>query len=323
MTTTPKPTKKQYAMKTKSNSNPTRVLALLCLTLWCVAGVGYAQHTSVAPTSTDSLDRGKLRAIIIGGGTAYTTSLVMLDRLWYQGADRGKFRFFNDNAEWKQVDKVGHFYSTFHIAQASGRAFRWAGLPNQKAYFWGSVLGAALLVPIEVLDGFSEAYGASYGDLLANTAGAAAYYGQMAKWGEVRLHPKFSFSRSPYAKKRPSLLGDGLSEELLKDYNGQTYWLSVDLDKFLPMGNKWPKWLNLALGYGAEGMVHAHDRTNEAKGHQSFRQYYLSVDFDLSHIKSRSKIINTLLYVVNLVHLPAPTVVLSTEKGIDFQAFYF
>ena len=64
--------------------------------------------------------------------------------------------------------------------------------------------------------------------------------------------PKFSFHTTKYASLRPNVLGSSLSEEIFKDYNGQTYWLSVNLHSFFK-SSKLPKWLNLAAGYGADG----------------------------------------------------------------------
>ena len=34
-----------------------------------------------------------------------------------------RFDFFNDNGEWKQVDKIGHFYSTYYFSYGTSRAF--------------------------------------------------------------------------------------------------------------------------------------------------------------------------------------------------------
>jgi hypothetical protein len=48
---------------------------------------------------------------------------------------------------------------------------------------------------------------------------------------------------------------------MLKDYNGQTYWLSVNLHSFYK-GSKIPKWLNLAIGYGANGMLTGNGENN-------------------------------------------------------------
>ena len=41
------------------------------------------------------------------------------------------------------------------------------------------------------------------------------------------LHPKFSFHQTKFASQRPETLGASLNEQILKDYNGQTYWFVV------------------------------------------------------------------------------------------------
>jgi hypothetical protein len=45
-----------------------------------------------------------------------------------------------------------------------------------------------------------------------------------------------------YAQYRPNVLGSSLAEQILKDYNGQTYWLSVNLHSFYK-GSKIPNGL--------------------------------------------------------------------------------
>src|SRR5690606_403137 len=137
-------------------------------------------------------------------------------------------------------------------------------------------------------------------------------------WNETRLRPKFSFHRTGYAPQRPDLLGDNLLGEIVKDYNGQTYWLSVDIDKFTPF----PKWLNVAVGYGAEDMIYARDHQNHAAGFDPVRQYYRAAHIDLSGIRTRSKDANALFYVLSTIRLPAPAVEFS-RKGSKFHAFYF
>ena len=88
--------------------------------------------------------------------------------------------------------------------------------------------------------------------------------GQYYLWDELRIVPKFSFSRSPYAQQRPNVLGSNLLEEILKDYNGQTYWFSANIYSFLHDESLFPKWLNVALGYGGEQMVFAEIHDNKA-----------------------------------------------------------
>jgi hypothetical protein len=214
---------------------------------------------------------------------------------------------------------MGHFYSAFHLSDGSSRLMKSIGIGDRKSNLIGAISAFGILLPIEIFDGHSKAYGASVGDLAFNTAGAAFFLGQHALWSEIRIQPKYSFHTTRYAAMRPGVLGDGMAEELLKDYNGQTYWLSVDVDKF----TRFPKWLNLAAGYGAQRMVYARDHQNAGHGLPApYRQFYLSLDWDLTAIPTRSKFVRTLLYFVNLIKLPAPTLEFGS-KGVRVHPFYF
>ncbi len=270
----------------------------------------------------DKTKNKKLKRFVIASTATYGAALYGLNKAWYADFPRSEFHFFNDNKEWKQLDKIGHFYSAFHISHTSVHLLRKAALEDKKAYFWGSVVGMIMLTPIEILDGFSEEYGASWGDLIANTSGAMLSYGQYVAWDEIRIKPKYSFSRSSLANNRPNVLGNGLHEEFLKDYNGQTYWLSFDLFSFQKKAS-FPKWLNVAIGYGADNLIFARDSENQQQGFDAYRQYYLALDFDLSHIDSRSKFVNTVLYIVDLVHLPAPSLEYNRVKGWSFHVLKF
>lgn len=266
----------------------------------------------------DSINNKRLWLVVGGTATAYTASMVALSHAWYSQYDKQSFHFFNDGAEWKQVDKLGHFYSAFQLSSIESRLLQWSGVAKKKSDVAGAITSFAIMSSIEVLDGFSAGYGASGYDLLANAVGSGAYLGQSLLWNEVRIYPKFSFHTTSFADQRPEALGSTLAEQILKDYNGQTYWLSVDMDKFM----KFPKWLNLAVGYGAENMIYARDDMNEEVGLTPYRQLYLAIDFDLTGIRSRSKVVNTLIYFANMIKLPAPTLEFSQHK-IKAHAFYF
>jgi hypothetical protein len=269
--------------------------------------------------SAQLVNKKRLRTFALGGTVAYGATLAGLSHLWYADSKSQPFQFFNDNAEWKQVDKLGHFFSSFYFSYGTSRALQWCNVNKKKSDLVGSLVGFGVMLPIEILDGFSDAYGASTGDVIANAGGSAFYLGQSMLWDEVRIYPKFSFHRTDFAPLRPDLLGNDLASEILKDYNGQTFWLSFDMDKFI----RFPRWLNLAAGYGAEGMIYARDYQNTEAGYDKpYRQYYLSIDFDLTAIKSRSKFLRTLLFVANTIKLPAPALEFSKE-GIKFKPLYF
>jgi hypothetical protein len=91
-----------------------------------------------------------------------------------------------------------------------------------------------------------------------------------------------------------------------------------------------PKWLNLAVGYGAEGMLGA--RSNQWQNAEGInfdysgiprkRQWYLSPDVDLTKIKTRKKWLKTAFFVLNALKFPAPALELSSGK-LKMRWFYF
>ncbi|MCA6075200.1 DUF2279 domain-containing protein [Fulvivirga sedimenti] len=274
---------------------------------------GYAQEN-------DSINYSRrLTYLSVGTAVAYTGSILWLSNQWYSDFEKQPFHFFNDSKQWKQVDKVGHLYGAFQWQSTSFQALKWAGLEDNKAILWSAVSSFTFMATIEVLDGFSAEYGASATDLVANTLGIGLYTGQRLLWKDIRIHPKFSFRRTGYAELRPEVLGSGLAEEILKDYNGQSYWLSFDLSEFI--NKPFPKWLNLAIGYGAEDMIYANDDQNREAGLDPYRQWYVGIDFDLTHIRSRSKFVNTALFFVNMIRIPAPSVEFS-RKDVRFHWLY-
>jgi hypothetical protein len=282
-------------------------------------------HQTAASITPDSTVVNKRRLTALGAtfGAGYTGMMVSLSKAWYSKEERTGFHFFNDNGEWKQMDKAGHFWGSFQESRAGVDMLRWAGLPEKKAIIYGGLMGLALQTPIEVFDGYQSEYGASVGDLIANATGSASVIAQELAWHEIRILPKYSFHTTRFAAERPNVLGSNLGEQALKDYNGQTYWLSVDVGKFLPAESRYPKWLNIAVGYGAEEMVYNHKATNESFGFQAHRQFYLSPDLNLMYFKGRSKLLNATLYVLSIIKFPAPTLEYNSHSGFKVHPFYF
>src|SRR3970282_715509 len=163
------------------------------------------------------------------------------------------------------------------------------------------------------------------GDVIANASETALYVSQELIWKEQRIIPKFSFHTTQYANYRPDLLGNSMQEKILKDYNGQTYWFSANLHCFSNK-SKIPKWLNIALGYGAEGLIGENDDKNALIfpiKPEKYRQFYLSLDLDLTKISSTSHFLKTVFSVLNTVKIPAPTLEYSPQRGFKFHPLYF
>lgn len=290
-----------------------RSISLTIILLFFVSNDVFSQAED---TTALTINRKGLRKAVIISSVTYASSIAALNHLWYRHADKQSFRFFNDNAEWKQMDKLGHAYSSFYLSYGISRGLQHYRVPEGKADLIGSLSAFAALIPIEVFDGHSTAYGASTGDLIANATGPLLYLAQKRLWNEVRILPKYSFHTTRYAAMRPEVLGRG-AEQIIKDYNGQTFWLSADVDKFIAF----PKWLNIAVGYGAERMVYARD-SQHTDLPLPFRQYYLSIDFDLTSIPTRSRVLKAVFFMASMVKLPAPTIEWS-QGTTKFHPLYF
>lgn len=271
----------------------------------------------------DSVARRKRRLRLLVGGTALSYGVIYtgLTTAWYTG-ERTSLHWFNDLPEWQQLDKCGHFWGAFQESRGAVDMLRWAGLSEKKAIWYGSFVGFVVQSPIEILDGFDPAYGASATDLAANFLGSSALLAQQLAWHDVRIMPKWSFHLTSYAAMRPNVLGSNVPERWLKDYNGQTYWLCTDVGAFLKPGNRWPRWLQPAVGYGGQDMVYNDDGTNAEKGLRPYRQFYLSLDVDLRRIPTRSPLLRKVFYTLSIFHLPAPALEYNGRNGFGFHGLY-
>lgn len=276
-----------------------------------------------AAFASDSLSVLRTRKIALGASSLVLTggSLIYLNQAWYQQYSSSDFHFFNDNDEWFQMDKYGHAFTTYQTGRLMMDAMGWAGYSRRSRLIVGGMSGLAYMSAIEVMDGYSTGWGFSWGDMGANALGSGLAVGQEALWKEQRIQLKFSFYQSPYAQYRTELLGKSLSTQILKDYNGQTYWLSVNPSSFMKKESRFPKWLNVALGYGADGMLGARynnvlvmDENGNTRHFDRYRQYYLSLDVDLTRIPVRSKFLKAVFSCINTVKLPFPNLELSQGK---------
>lgn len=274
---------------------------------------------------SDTLNLKREKAVFISEAVLASTALIGLNQLWYADYPRSDFHFINDNQEWLQMDKAGHFYSSYHIGRMGAELLQWSGSDKKKQLVYGAGLGFAFLTAVEVMDGFSSEWGASAGDVIANAAGTGLFVSQELIWQEQRIIPKFSFHTTRFADYRPDVLGRSLAEQILKDYNGQTYWLSINLYSFFK-DSKIPKWFNLAVGFGADGMISGNVKNQDLFLNQNEfqkRQFYLSFDVYFSKIKTKSHLLQTVFSVLNVLKIPAPTLELTNKGVLKRHILYF
>lgn len=289
--------------------------------------LGFEGLAQASPTLGNESDSLLTKKIIVAGGTALGVGITTygLSKAWYAEYKTVPFHWFNDQNQWLQMDKAGHLLTCYHFGMGAYEAFKWAGFNENISLWIGGNTGFALMLGVEYLDGKSSGWGASASDLAANGIGSLLFISQQKLWHQQKITPKFSFSRSPYAVMNPSLLGDGIQEEWLKDYNGQTYWLSFNLKSFA-QNTQVPAWLNLAIGYGSEGLLRgkaADQYASEFSEIERKRQFYLSLDADLWRIKTRSKALKAGFRILSFIKIPAPGLEMNDHGRMKFQWISF
>ncbi len=272
-------------------------------------------------------NKKRIHLVAAANIVGYSAVLAGLNAAWYSQYPRSKFHFFNDNAEWLQVDKAGHVYGSYVESRASNELWRWSGLPRKQRIWISGLSGVAYQTIIETLDGFSSEYGWSWGDFTANVIGSSIFTAQELAWDDQRIKLKFSFHKKNYHQadlnsRASQIFGKSESERFFKDYNAVTDWVSVDVTSFVTE-TKLPQWMAIAFGYGAEGMFGARSNVAFDKNGviifdrsdvQRYRQWYLSPDIDLTKIKTNSKGLRLLFGVLSAFKFPAPSLEFSRGK---------
>ncbi len=314
------------------------VLNMLCLLMLLVQDTNaqQARHSFLEPA--DSLYKGRVWLVSGSLGGAYAAGMLALNAVWYKDYPRGKFHFHNDMDTWLQMDKVGHAWTAYAESEVAMELYRWAGLEDRKSAYVGAAIGSLFQGSIEVLDGYSEQWGASPADIVANTFGSALLLGQELAWTEQRIRLKWSFHAVDYSDldqilqdRAEALFGKQYQQMMLKNYNGQSYWLSINPSSFMNTQTGLPKWLNIAVGYGIEDVFGGSDNIWENDDGLLFdyshlerkREYYLSLDIDFRRIDTNSRVLKTLFGALNVFKVPAPALCYRQKEGLIFYPLYW
>jgi hypothetical protein len=312
-----------------------KVIGIILLLAFSFSGI--AQQSAVSVDSSgksDNKSSGRIWFIGAAHVAFLAGTYIALNKDWYADYPRTSFHFFDDFHEWNQMDKCGHIWTAYQISRVSSATWSWAGMNKKTAVFLGSATGLAYQSIIEIQDGFSSAWGFSWSDMAANVIGASAYAAQELGWHDQRIQIKFSYSPYNYPpdqkERADQLFGTGPMERALKDYNSQTYWASVNLRSFFPH-SKLPKWLNLSFGYGAEGMLGGFENKWTDKDGSTItrydverlRQFYFAPDIDLTKIKTKSKVLRSVFFVLNAIKIPAPTISWNSNGTCKVYVLYF
>lgn len=334
-----------------------KIKLLLLLPLLCLFHLGNAQLDSI-PTkkklsffeNAPSFNKARFWTLTSVGVAGYTGVTIGLDQAWYAAYPRSNFHFFDDWNGWRQMDKFGHAFTGYFESKWAGDLYHWAGLPKGQACWVGFGTGLLFQTTLELMDGFSDNWGFSWGDMGFNLIGSGLYLGQELAWKEQRIRLKMSAHKPSYSSdpitssnglattnlvsRTNNLFGTSPAELLFKEYNGQTIWLSVNVASFMknrPHGFP-PPWINIAVGYGIENVFGAErnswedDLGNEfyaPDSYQRYSQFYLSLDIDFERIPTKHKWLKTIFGILNIFKVPFPTLEINTLGEVKFHPFYF
>lgn len=325
--------------------HPKRLLQFMFVALLCIQSkysTTFAQDTTFHfRKKTSILDYSprlnKTRIGVVSGtiGAAYVGGMLYLNHAWYAQYPKSKFHFFNDAAEWNQIDKCGHITGSYVEAQYAYHIYRWAGMNRMQAAGYGALSGFLAQSSIEILDGFSSKWGASWSDIGANAFGSLLAMSQNMAWGEQRIQLKMSlhlvdYPRGDLRNRANELFGTSVFEKILKDYNNINFWLSVNPARFNP-NQKRAKWLSVAVGYGAGNLYGGFEnKWTDKQGNvydyssvKRYRKFFISLDYDLTQIKARTRFGRMVLGALNWIKLPAPAIEFNTLGQVVFHPCFF
>jgi hypothetical protein len=323
---------------------------LIIVVIYFVAGINLnAQNHSTnfnsILTPADTFNSTRFYSIAGIGTGAYLISSAGLYNAWYKNYAQTGFHTFNDWGEWEFQDKLGHFTTAWFNGYLIHSMMRWTGLNQKKSLLAGIIVPTVFLTTIEIMDGFSEKWGFSTTDIGANLLGVSAFALQQYYWNEQKILFKFSTfptridpeiqvmgagGTTTLKKRYDDLYGKDFLARLLKDYNGQTTWVSFSL-KSITGGLNIPDWLNIAVGYSGENIFGGFDNSwvdNNIKYEitdpslQRYHQFLISPDINWEKINTNSPFLKSLFKLINIVKIPAPAIELNDLEGIRFHLYW-
>ncbi|MFD1629902.1 DUF2279 domain-containing protein [Pseudopedobacter beijingensis] len=310
-------------------------ISLLC-SYSCFAQKLLYSETETTFPKKDTIDSNKNKIIAISAvhALAISSSYFIMNEAWYKGYAKTSFHLKNDNDNWQQMDKAGHTWTTYQYSRLSTEVWRYAGLKRIPSAIAGTISGISMQTMMEILDGHSAQWGFSWGDMAANGIGALTFSLQEIFLNQQIVSIKMGYTQEKYPTQHlkdraKEIYGESFGQRILKDYNSQTYWASVNIQSIIKK-NSFPSWLNLAFGYGTSGMYGAvHNSWAEMYNHpipdgalNRTRSFYISPDISLSRIHTNKKWLKSILFVADMIKIPAPTLEYNNRHKWIFRPLF-
>ena len=287
--------------------------------------------------SNDSLyTKNHNKSLAVAGAAAglYVSSAALLYNAWYKDYPKSSFHFFDDIQQWNQSDKYGHVFFAYYQAKIWNKAFLWSGKSKISSAILAASISFMAQNSIEVFDGFSKQWGASYTDVIANGIGSGIFLAQELIFKKQLFQLKYSYTFQSYAnpilqERSNQIFGRNYFQHMVKDYNGSVMWISTSLGDWKKEKSKLD-FLGVAVGFGNGGLFGA--SINEWENYSGiyynmnhiprYRKFLIAPDIDLEKIPTNKKWLKTLFFFANGIKLPMPTLEINTLGNVEFHPFY-
>lgn len=276
-----------------------------------------APELAAQVTPQDTMFIGLHRKDVATYGTiAWSAGAFALEFEWWWREDymyqQHEFRMQSDgyfNNYSYGVDKLGHLYASYLIFHLTHDVLSWADIDEETVMWTAVALPAFHALGIEIGDGFSK-WAFNMSDLYFNTAGLT-YAVLQKKYPYLNnFNIKWSYYPSASGGRKDPDWGPA------SDYSGHIYWVSMDMHNILPepVGQYWPKELNLAVGLGAKNVSFADTGTKRHK-------YVIGLDWNTNAILPDGDTWQIFKNLINKVRLPGPAVKIYSGEKPEAKAF--
>lgn len=218
----------------------------LALALSCFTSNAIAQEPVPNPnaplTTLEAAKHIKWELGLVTAGAVY----LGLDSWNWGSSNSFKFNdegFFGMDTGSGGADKLGHMYSSYVINEIFNKRMNHYTDNKIQAARKSALFSSAVMLGVEIFDGYSDDHGFSYEDVILNTAGIGVSYLKNTVPGldekidlRVEYHPSDAYSDHP-----------------ITDYSGYTYIAALKLGGFRKLKATPLKYFELQLGYHTEG----------------------------------------------------------------------
>jgi hypothetical protein len=201
-------------------------------------------------------------------------------RDWDWGGSEFRFieeGWFGKNTRHGGMDKIGHAFSTFVIADILTERISASATNPTGAPLSGALIAFGIMTGAEALDGFTGRHRFSREDVAANAIGAAFAVLRNSIPG---LREKLDW-RIMYTPARDELPGVSTWEaEIIPPYDRQRYIMALKGSGFEALQNTPLRYAELHAGFDARGF----ERNERALGHPIRRNFYVGVGLNLNEV---------------------------------------